>query len=159
VVGRLGVLLDSRVGERAALAAGRLSARPRGGRGVLNRARAQPAVTEGDDGQDATELRHSSVGAHTAGSRTDRRSAAYSAATGKSRHLGCGFDLVKARGPRAVRDLGLRSVRRCAGVDAEGAAARARARRCGATSWRRARPTRFYFAEPQFEQEELQKFE
>jgi hypothetical protein len=34
-------------GNRAAMAAGRLSARPRGGRGILNRAWARPAVMEG----------------------------------------------------------------------------------------------------------------
>jgi hypothetical protein len=52
----------------------------------------------------------------------------YGALTGKLRHLGHGFDLGKARGPRAARDLRRRGVGRRASADAEGA----RAWRCGA---------------------------
>jgi hypothetical protein len=54
----------------------RLGARPRGGHGGLNRARARPAVMAGDDGQDAAVLRHSSAGPRSAGPRTDQQSAA-----------------------------------------------------------------------------------
>jgi hypothetical protein len=70
-----GYLWTVEFGERATMANGRLGAHPRGGRGGLNRARARPAVTAGDDSQDVAVLRHSSAGTRTAGPRTDRRSA------------------------------------------------------------------------------------
>jgi hypothetical protein len=57
----------SSLGEREAIAAARLGARPREGRGDLNRAWARPTVTAGDDVQDDTVLRRSSSGAHTVG--------------------------------------------------------------------------------------------
>jgi hypothetical protein len=72
---------------------------------------------------------------------------------GKSRRVGCGFDLGKARGPKAARDLGRRGVGRRAGVDAKGESVRAWARSRGVTSRCKARLARFYFVEPQFEQE------
>jgi hypothetical protein len=59
--------------------------------------------------------------------------------------------------PMAARDLGRRGVGRRAGADAEGADARARCH--SATSRRRARPTHFQFAKPQFEHDLLQNFE
>jgi hypothetical protein len=140
-------------GERAAMAADRLGARPRGGRGGLNRAWARPTMTAGDDGQDAAVLRRSSADARTAGPRRDRRSAA---CTTRVRRGDGGNRGISGAASTWGRRVGLGWRATSSGGALGGARVRtptARARRRGATSWSRARPARFYFAELQFEQE------